>query len=159
MMYDLVDKVFKTLLSLNEEDERKFADARKDINHINHILHDMVIIDTKSSALLTHVSVMLAVVIGMLFTLIGPKESGSILAYLLKVEMVTYAVVAMVLLRCLDIMGPPFRKLRNEMHEIDAQYHQEIVIRRAIYQLMSRVVFILTVVLILITFLKIFGFQ
>lgn len=159
MMYDLVDKVFKTLLSLNEEDERKFADARKDINHINHILHDMVIIDTKSSALLTHVSVMLAVVIGMLFTLIGPNESGSILAYLLKVEMVTYAVVAMVLLRCLDIMGPPFRKLRNEMHEIDAQYHQEIVIRRAIYQLMSRVVFILTVVLILITFLKIFGFQ
>ncbi|MBX9636736.1 MAG: hypothetical protein K2Q45_04210, partial [Nitrosomonas sp.] len=82
MMYDLVDKVFKTLLSLNEEDERKFADARKDINHINHILHDMVIIDTKSSALLTHVSVMLAVVIGMLFTLIGPKESGSILAYM-----------------------------------------------------------------------------
>ena len=159
MMYDLVDKVFKTFLSLNEEDERKFADARKDINHINHILHDMVIIDTKSSALLTHVSVMLAVVIGMLFTLIGPNESGSILAYLLKVEMVTYAVVAMVLLRCLDIMGPPFRKLRNEMHEIDAQYHQEIVIRRAIYQLMSRVVFILTVVLILITFLKIFGFQ
>ncbi|NBQ69780.1 MAG: hypothetical protein EBU46_13530 [Nitrosomonadaceae bacterium] len=159
MMYDLVDKVFKTLLSLNEEDERKFADVRKDINHINHILHDMVIIDTKSSALLTHVSVMLAVVIGMLFTLIGPNESGSILAYLLKVEMVTYAVVAMVLLRCLDIMGPPFRKLRNEMHEIDAQYHQEIVIRRAIYQLMSRVVFILTVVLILITFLKIFGFQ
>ncbi|MBS0423488.1 MAG: hypothetical protein JSR71_03465 [Proteobacteria bacterium] len=159
MMYDLVDKVFKTLLSLNEEDERKFADTRKDINHINHILHDMVIIDTKSSALLTHVSVMLAVVIGMLFTLIGPKESGSILAYLLKVEMVAYAVVAMVLLRCLDIMGPPFRKLRNEMREIDAQYHKEIIIRRAIYQLMSRVVFILTVVLIMITFLKIFGLQ
>jgi len=158
-MYDLVDKVFKTLLSLNEEDERKFADTRKDINHINHILHDMVIIDTKSSALLTHVSVMLAVVIGMLFTLIGPKESGSILAYLLKVEMVAYAVVAMVLLRCLDIMGPPFRKLRNEMREIDAQYHKEIIIRRAIYQLMSRVVFILTVVLIMITFLKIFGLQ
>lgn len=159
MMYDLVDKVFKTLLSLNEEDERNFADTRKDINHINHILHDMVIIDTKSSALLTHVSVMLAVVIGMLFTLIGPKESGSILAYLLKVEMVAYAVVAMVLLRCLDIMGPPFRKLRNEMREIDAQYHKEIIIRRAIYQLMSRVVFILTVVLIMITFLKIFGLQ
>ncbi|MER0170499.1 MAG: hypothetical protein DU489_07815 [Nitrosomonas sp.] len=159
MIYDLVDKAFKTLLSLNEEDERKFADARKDINHINHILHDMVIIDTKSSALLMHVSIMLAVVIGMLFTLIGPKESGSILAYMLKIEMVAYAVVAMVLLRCLDIMGPPFRKLRNEMHEIDAQYHQEIVTRRAIYQLMSRVVFILTVVLILITFLKIFGFQ
>ncbi|MBS0498369.1 MAG: hypothetical protein HRU77_13915 [Gammaproteobacteria bacterium] len=159
MMYDLVDKVFKTLLSLNEEDERKFADARKDINHINHILHDMITIDTKSSALLTHVSVMLAVVIGMLFTLIGPKESGSILAYMLKIEMVAYAVVAMVLLRCLDIMGPPFRRLGNEMHEIDAQYHQEIVIRRAIYQLMSRVVFILTVVLVLITFLKIFGFQ
>jgi hypothetical protein len=159
MIYDLVDKAFKTLLSLNEEDERKFADARKDINHINHILHDMVIIDTKSSALLMHVSIMLAVVIGMLFTLIGPKESGSILAYMLKIEMVAYAVVAMVLLRCLDIMGPPFRKLRNEMHEIDAQYHQEIVIRRAIYQLMSRVVFILTVVLVLITFLKIFGFQ
>ncbi|QOJ24074.1 MAG: hypothetical protein HRU78_10820 [Gammaproteobacteria bacterium] len=159
MMYDLVDKVFKTLLSLNEEDERKFADTRKDINHINHILHDMVIIDTKSSALLTHVSVMLAVVIGMLFTLIGPNESGSILAYLLKVEMVAYAVVAMVLLRCLDIMGPPFRKLRNEMREIDAQYHKEIIIRRAIYQLMSRVVFILTVVLIMITFLKIFGLQ
>lgn len=159
MMYDLVDKVFKTLLSLNEEDERKFADVRKDINHINHILHDMVIIDTKSSALLTHVSVMLAVVIGMLFTLIGPKESGSILAYMLKIEMVAYAVVAMVLLRCLDIMGPQFRKLRNEMREIDAQYHQEIIVRRAIYQLMSRVVFILTVVLVLITFLKIFGFQ
>ncbi|MER0216702.1 MAG: hypothetical protein DU481_11075 [Nitrosomonas sp.] len=159
MIYDLVDKAFKTLLSLNEEDERKFADARKDINHINHILHDMVIIDTKSSALLMHVSIMLAVVIGMLFTLIGPKESGSILAYMLKIEMVAYAVVAMVLLRCLDIMGSPFRKLRNEMHEIDAQYHQEIVTRRAIYQLMSRVVFILTVVLILITFLKIFGFQ
>ncbi|MBS0298787.1 MAG: hypothetical protein JSR32_02455 [Proteobacteria bacterium] len=159
MMYDLVDKVFKTLLSLNEEDERKFADTRKDINHINHILHDMVIIDTKSSALLTHVSVMLAVVIGMLFTLIGPNESGSILAYLLKVEMVAYAVVAMVLLRCLDIMGPPFRKLRNETREIDAQYHKEIIIRRAIYQLMSRVVFILTVVLIMITFLKIFGLQ
>jgi hypothetical protein len=159
MMYDLVDKVFKTLLSLNEEDERNFADTRKDINHINHILHDMVIIDTKSSALLTHVSVMLAVVIGMLFTLIGPKESGSILAYLLKVEMVAYAIVAMVLLRCLDIMGPPFRKLRNGMREIDAQYHKEIIIRRAIYQLMSRVVFILTVVLIMITFLKIFGLQ
>lgn len=159
MMYDFVDKVFTVLLALDDEDERQFAETRKNINHINHILHDMVIIDTKSSALLTHVSVMLAVVIGMLFTLIGPKESGSILAYMLKIEMVAYAVVAMVLLRCLDIMGPPFRKLKSGTLEIDAQYHREIVIRRAIYQLMSRVVFILTVVLILITFVKIFGFQ
>lgn len=158
-MYDLIDRIFTAVLSLDEEDERKFAETRKDIPHIHHILHDMVIIDTKSSALLTHVSVMLAVVIGMLFTLIGPNESGSILAYMLKVEMVAYALVAMVLLRCLDIMGPPFRKLKNGMQEIDAQYHQEIVIRRGIYQLMSRVVFTLTVVLIFITFLKIFGFQ
>ena len=159
MIYDFVDKIFTGLLSINEKEEREFADIRKNITHINHILHDMVIIDTKSSALLTHVSVMLAVVIGMLFTLIGPKESGSILAYMLKIEMVAYAVVAMVLLRCLDIMGPPFRRLKKGMQEVDAQYHREIVIRRAIYQLMSRVVFILTVVLILITFLKIFGFQ
>lgn len=43
MMYDLVDKVFTVLLSLDDEDERQFAETRKNINHIHHILHDMVI--------------------------------------------------------------------------------------------------------------------
>ncbi len=75
-MYNLIDRIFASLLSLNEEDERKFADRRRDITHISHILHDMVIIDTKSSALLTHVSVMLAVVIGMLFTLMDQMKAG-----------------------------------------------------------------------------------
>lgn len=29
-MYDLIDRVFKALLSLNEEDERKFAEKRRE---------------------------------------------------------------------------------------------------------------------------------
>ena len=46
------------------------AENRKKLGHIRHILYDMDIIDGKSSALLTHISVMMAVFVRIMFTII-----------------------------------------------------------------------------------------
>lgn len=50
-------------------EESKYVTRRRRVNAIRHILHDMSIIDSKSSALLTHVSIMIAVVAVLLASL------------------------------------------------------------------------------------------
>lgn len=151
-MYWVLDKAVIFMLRLKEEHEDQFASKREDVEHIKHILYDMDVIDGKSSALLTHVSVMLAVVVGILFTV--SDDANSLFSIILKTEVVLYASVALFLLRCVDVMGPPFRRVDGEMEAVNIKYRNEILIRRAIYQLMARLVFVLTFILVIATGIK-----
>jgi hypothetical protein len=53
---------FTRFFRLTPQDERAFEAQRAGLKNREHFLYDMSLIDAKSSALLTHVSIMLAVV-------------------------------------------------------------------------------------------------
>ncbi len=102
-------------------------------------LYDMGIIDGKSSALLTHISVMLVV----LTFLLGSDSQHFQIA--LKIELVVYAILATLLLRAVDIMGPPY-----QWSDGNIDWLKEAALRRVIYQSVLRLVWILTIALVLI---------
>lgn len=61
-MIRIFDPLFK-LAGVKPHLEEEYAEKRERVTLKKHILHDMEIIDSKSSALLTHVSLMIAVLI------------------------------------------------------------------------------------------------
>lgn len=136
-----VGKLFRLTL----DDEQKFEEQRAELKNRSHVLHDMSIIDAKSSALLTHVSIMLAVV-ALLLTQRNPLSWR----WIYTGELIAFSVVGVLLLRCVDIMGPPFRRLPPAASgELEEYYRTEVMLRRAIFQAMVRAVRLLTVLLIL----------
>ncbi|MEH6628481.1 MAG: hypothetical protein V7739_18740 [Motiliproteus sp.] len=154
-MLVFVDKILYRIMRLEISDENNYADLRGSVNNIDHILYDMDLIDSKSAALLTHVSIMLAVVVGMMYALI--ESQNSIFALFLKFKIIFYAIVALGLLRCVDILGPPFRKIDKKNVSPDLFYYKEIMLRRAVYQFTIRMVYILTFALVVVmTFKAIF---
>lgn len=130
--------LWRTLGLRSGEAERNYVDLRKKVEDREHVLYDMDVIDQKSSALLTHVSIMLAVVAFMI-----PDTSG-IWRIALTFELVAFLLVAMLLLRCVDVMGPPFRNPSAIPSKANTVYHHEILLRRGVYQAMLRMVFVLT---------------
>lgn len=112
----------------------------------------MDVLDSKSSALLTHISIMF-VALG--FFIID-NSNHWVIQSLLLMEFIIYLVVAMLLLRCIDIMGPPFRQLPNDADEekLAEIYYFEVTLRREIYVRSLRVVYTLTALLIPIILLK-----
>ena len=140
--------VIKTLGIGDGREESKYVTRRRRVNAIHHILHDMSIIDSKSSALLTHVSIMIAVVAVLLASL--EPYTGLVWRIALIVELVAFSAVTTLLLRCVDIMGPPFRQPPADRGQRNITYKEEILIRRGIYQLMVRIVFLLTFLLIVL---------
>lgn len=153
-MFRFLDKLILWLFRVKSEEEVNYAETRDKVSQIKHILYDMDIIDSKSSALLTHVSLMIAVLIGLM--IVGLGEEHYFIRLLLRVEIVIYIIIAMFLLRCVDIMGPPFRKLKTISKVVNIEYHKEVLLRRTIYQSMLRIVFLLTALLVLAAAFKYF---
>lgn len=140
-----LDRLLVWWFDLKPQYEIEYERARKEehIPQIEHILKDMGIIDSKSSALLTHVSIMIAVAFG----LTSLQDINSIIKIFLYFEAFAYIVVALLLMRCVDIMGPPFRTVEYNDSAIKENYLNEILIRRSVYQLAVRAVIWLTIVL------------
>jgi hypothetical protein len=63
---------------------------------------------------------------------------------------------AMLLLRCVDLLGPPFRQLPDSDTGIKQAFLFEITIRREIYVRVLRIVYVLTAILIPIIALRYF---
>jgi len=140
------------LFRLKPQDERTFEAQRADLKNRDHFFHDMSIIDAKSSALLTHVSIMLAVIAVLL-----AQPNSAVWKWIFTAELVAFSLVGVLLLRCVDILGPPFRRLSPDAGgEIEDVYRKEILLRRAIFQGMLRTVRFLTVCLIVIVTVKSF---
>jgi hypothetical protein len=140
----------RRLFRLRPQDEHVFEAQRADLKNREHFLYDMSLIDTKSSALLTHVSIMLAVVAVLLAQPGDPPWK-----WILTAELIAFSGVGVLLLRCVDILGPPFRRLTPDPDGgLEECYRKEILLRRAIFQWMVRTVRFLTVCLIVIVVIK-----
>lgn len=134
---------------MTRQDESAFEQLRNALPNRQHVLHDMSVIDAKSSALLTHVSIMMAVVAVFL-----SQPNGSHWTWVLTVELVMFSVVAMFLLRCIDIMGPPLRPVPQDAEKATAYYRREILVRRGILQWMIRLVLLITLAVVVTVLLK-----
>ncbi len=144
--------MFARLFRLTPQDELVFEAQRADLKNRDHFLYDMSLIDAKSSALLTHVSIMLAVVAVLL-----AQPNSAMWKWIYTAELIAFSVVGVLLLRCVDILGPPFRRLLPGADgELEEFYRTEILLRRAIFQGMVRTVRFLTVCLIIIVAIKSF---
>lgn len=148
--FKILDKIFVRFLSIKIDEGSEYFHARRGMENIDEILHDMAIIDSKSSALLTHISLMF-VVVGFF---LSESKDQEIIQLLLLVEFVIYAITATILLRCVEIMGPPVRKIPNEKDVLKEIYYFEITLRRGVYQYCLRSALILTAALIPIVVLK-----
>ena len=145
-----LDKLFKQWFEIDIIRESKYYSRRNKAEDIKDILYDMNIIDTKSNALLTHISIMF-IVLGFF---IHAEDNHWVILALLVLEFLAYLVTAMLLLRCVDIMGPPFRQPPESDEEIKQVYYFESTLRREIYARALRMAFILTVILFPIILLK-----
>lgn len=151
--FRLVDATVARLIGANVEIESAFALRRRDVKDIDHLLYDMDIIDSKSAALLTHVSIMLAVIVVLL-----NYSQDRTWQLIMTGELLCFSLVGLLLLRCVDVMGPPFRLPPSDVEEVNKVYRREILIRRAVYQTMVRTVFVLTLLLIAIVAIKALAF-
>lgn len=150
-LYSQLDKRAVQDLAIERSQELEYKARRpKDEDFISHALTEMAIIDAKSSALLTHVSVMIAATVGLMVF----AEGEPLLQGLLAFELLVYVIVAAVLLRCVDVMGPPLRLPSAHKTELNRQYQREVLIRRGVYQSTARIVFALTIGLVAIIVLK-----
>ena len=147
-IFDGLDSKFKQWFQITAEREEKHYTTWSKADAIKDILYNMDIIDSKSSALLTHISIMF-LVLGFFIT---DKGNPWFIHFLLLIEFIAYLVVSMVLLRCIDIMGPPFRQLPEDEEELKKTYYLEVALRREIYHRSIRTVYILTALFIPIVF-------
>jgi hypothetical protein len=144
--------VFARLFRLTPQDERVFEAQRADLKNRDHFFYDMSLIDAKSSALLTHVSIMLAVIAVLL-----AQPNTPVWKWIYTAELIAFSIVGVLLLRCVDILGPPFRRLVPDAEgQLEEFYRAEILLRRTIFQGMLRTVRFLTVCLIVIVAIKSF---
>jgi|GEM_PF-1442820 len=146
-----LDKLLKHFFRINAAEEANFHSRRATIRDDIRlsILHDMEIIDSKSSALLTHISILLVVLL-----FLFDEKNHIILNIFVFFELTIYILMAALLLRCVEIMGPPFRQFSNEKKLNESMYYEEIAFRRAIYVRVVRIVFILTLFLLPTAFFK-----
>ncbi len=155
-MVRIFDRLIRRALRLRPDMEGEFAEKRDSLENLGeHVLRDMEFIDAKSSALLTHVSLFIAVIV-FLIEQNGAKNwlEANWFNKVLFVEAIFYTSLAMLLLRCVDIMGPKFRAVSLTREELVKEYENEILLRRTLYQFVLRMVFLLTAVLIIIIFMK-----
>ena len=150
-IFHVLDKVLTRLFNTDIEQEKKYIDIRKARVDRDHVLYDMSVIDSKSSALLTHVSIMLGVVLVLIG--FGKEFTNRTWQVIMTCEFVAFSVVAMLLLRCIDIVGPPKKMPLEDCEEINDVY-KEINLRRGIYQSMVRTIFLLTAILVTLFIIK-----
>lgn len=146
-IFDTLDSLIRKVYPINDAREQveEFYGTRKACKDLLKEVHyDMDVIDGKSSALLTHISVMF-VVIGLF---LSDLNGHWIVTVVLVTELIIYLAVALLLLRCVDVMGPPFRMPPDDVEKAGCFYKSEVALRRGIYQWAVRMVFVLTIVLI-----------
>jgi len=152
----IIDNVFKTLdpllrswLTPSGFDSQSYYDKLNTAENIDNIWQDLRSIDAKSSGLLTHISVMF-VVLGFL----AADVNNFILKILLTIEFLAYIFAAMMLLRCLDMTGPPLNDLPGDSAEIREVQAREAFLRKAVYVRVLRLMYVLTGLLIPIVAIK-----
>jgi hypothetical protein len=155
-------KIFgiERLIAIEEDYHRNRVAARKakDWTVIDSLLWDLSNIDSKSSALLTHISVVIAILVLSFIYFVGDlplTQNHLIIASFIIFEIILYLIVATIALRCLNIMGPP-----NIDHTISKKKYvksliRECLIRRRVYLFCLRFVIISTIILLLSIFVKI----
>jgi hypothetical protein len=148
-IFRIVDRAVLALIDVEPERESDLADRRRSVKDIEHILYDMDVVDSKSAALLTHVSIMLAVIVVLI-----NSSTQRVWQLIMTGELVSFSIVGMLLLRCVDVMGPPLRPPLGNDEELNLSYCREVLIRRAVYQTMVRTVFVLTLGLIVLVAVK-----
>ncbi len=152
----LIDGVFKSLdpllkrvLANSDTDPEAYYDKLEAAENVEHIWQDLRSIDAKSSGLLTHISVMF-VVLGFL----AAEVDNTLLQVLLTLEFVAYIFAAMMLLRCLDMTGPPLKDLPDNSADIRRVQAREAFLRKTIYFRVLRLVYVLTALLIPVVVIK-----
>jgi hypothetical protein len=105
--FNRLDELFQEWFKIDPSKESEYYSRRNRVEEKKDILHDANIIDTKCSALLTHISIMF-IVLGIFIT---NENNHGFVFLLLVIEFIAYVLAAMLLLRCLDLLGPPFRQL------------------------------------------------
>lgn len=143
----LFDRIIVRRLDLTSEANASYVKARKGNDpNTGGALYDMDIVDNKSAALLTHVSLIMAA----LALLIGQSDDIRIVYV---VEFIIYALIATTLLRCVDILGPPTRPHPQD-EQAEEYWHLEAIIRRAVYQFSRRAVIFMTLAMCLTVLLE-----
>ena len=132
-----------------DRDPHAYYEKLKSAEGVDHIWRDLRSIHAKSSGLLTHISVMF-VVLGFL----ASNVDNFLLRLLLTAEFLAYILAAMVLLRCLDMTGPPLNDLPDDPEELREVQAREALLRKTIYVRVLRLVYILTALLIPIVGIK-----
>ena len=152
----IIDGVFKTLdpmlrafLARTDSDPQAYYEKLDSAEGIDRIWQDLRSIDAKSSGLLTHISVMF-VVLGFL----ASDVDNILLRLLLTAEFLAYIFAALVLLRCLDMTGPPLNDLPQDAAELRSVQAREALLRKTIYVRVLRLVYLLTALLIPIVGIK-----
>jgi hypothetical protein len=147
--FNNLDELLKVWLKIDSSKELDYYVRRNKSQEKSDILHDAHIVDNKCSALLSHISLMFIV----LGVFIGKEDSNSVVYFLLVFEFIAFLISALLILRCQDLMGPPFRQLPESDEEINQAFLSEITLRRGIYARVLRLVYILTLLLIPIVLL------
>ena len=149
-MFRIFDPFLHHALKIKEEVEQDFIQNRSQSDYISNYHYDMDAVDSKSSALLTHISVMFVV----LSIFLVSADCHDFIRALLAVELIAYLFLALLLLRCIDVMGPPNREIPTGADDVNKIFREEIMLRRSIYQFSVRGVFLLTFFLIPIILAK-----
>lgn len=118
---------------------RQAATQKEDGNAAN-ILFDLEMLDGKSSALLSHVSVIIAAIALSLGVVNFP-----FVKFLLVVELSLYVLVALCALRCLNFLGPPNMDGFEDVCRLEKIMLRECTIRRHVYYLCLRATVWLTI--------------
>jgi len=142
-VFKTLDPMLKTFMVDANGDPQDYYGKLESAEGIDHIWQDLRSIDAKSSGLLTHISVM--------FVVLGFLASGVenlLLRSLLTAEFIAYIFAAMVLLRCLDMTGPPLNDLPEDTAGLRAIQAREALLRKTIYVRVLRLVYVLTALLI-----------
>ena len=148
-VFKTLDPMLKSLIARSDGDSQDYYAKLESAEGIDHIWQDLRSIDAKSSGLLTHISVMF-VVLGFL----ASDVDNMFLRSLLTAEFIAYIFAAMVLLRCLDMTGPPLNDLPQDATELRAVQASEALLRKTIYVRVLRLVYVLTALLIPIVGIK-----
>jgi len=105
------------------------------------VLRHLDVINDKTGALLTHVTIMIAVV-GVFLTIFLPTGSNYLFVAFLYIELILYMIIACMLLLCIFVTSP------RTFMSVDFEYHVFKIMkkRRVIYNFCLRITIFITIV-------------
>ena len=108
-----LDFLFRMIFRVPKDSvEDEYIHRKTQVENYPAMVQEMDTIDSKSSALLTHVSIMLAVV-----AVLVESVEVWIWQVVLVIELLVYSVFGLILLRCVDITGPPRQHISKDQLE------------------------------------------